>query len=59
MYSTAEVKIPCAISVCSDVCPNGYAKDENGCETCVCKQDDPGNVEPVSFIKTTTQQDWL
>ncbi len=37
-----ECKLPiCAIPMCANICPNGYSKNEMGCDTCDCI----GNVE--------------
>ena len=35
MFCVLE-KVPCALPLCTNQCPNGYANDANGCQTCDC-----------------------
>ncbi|XP_071961378.1 uncharacterized protein [Antedon mediterranea] len=45
--TTTVEKPGCGIRVCYGYCPNGYEKDENGCETCTCL---PVQCEPIPLL---------
>ena len=45
------MKVPCAVPMCSDMCPGGYAKDQNGCQTCACKEDKPGKLQIPASVQ--------
>ncbi len=44
----------CEAVMCANECPNGYAQDSRGCDTCTCREDDEEGGSALPWILVAT-----